>query len=720
MTARPPSPRRMSKCRAGGIALLGLALLGGRQACASTSNLVNNGSFEQGTAYWTLFGQGSGVQYSQTANSADGTNAMRAASRTSLSHHVTQSIASNLLAEGTGIFYGIEFSAHMAAPGHARMTLQVIDGAGTNTLILAEQLIAAQTGQWVTVRGGRTISWTGALTQASLRFEIGQITERVYPACTLDRIRIVRDTDRDDLGDDADPAPGNADANTNSLPDGWEARFNLPDAAGDADSDGDGFSNLQEFWAATNPTNALSRPAQPANTHATPEARAFLSYLAALPTLPSNRVLVGQVVTDTAADYSNQVVALAQQTGRWPAMLGVVYDMINGPINHPVITPYSTNWWNMGGVVHVQWNPDNPWNGQFSGNTNNIDFPALFTPGSPSHTNYIAFMDEVAVGLKQLGDAGLVVLFRPLNECNSKDNWFQRRARDEYIPLYRWTFDYLAKSQGLNHVLWVYDALNNPHQSVPVTYFYPGDDVVDVFGVNVYDDDWVPAFDLDRLSRDYPKPLAIPEGGAFTVSNRTTFTNLTYILAASNHFPRLSYFSIYNSFPIGHNASNYYSLVHNIGASNLFDHPWIVTREELAWRSHLGPLGAWQLRHFTTNANNPVIGGLAADPDHDAAPNLYEYATGSDPGIAPASGLASQDAGLSFPRNAAATDVVFAVEWTPDLVSTAWQPLAVKAYAAAWAASAPAAVSEHSNGTVAVTHATTNHAEFYRLRVSWP
>lgn len=688
------------------------------RAAASTSNVVNNGSFEQGTAHWLMFGQGAGgVQYAQTNNAADGTNALRAANRTNISYHATQNVITNLLAEGSGVFFGIEFAINMATQGSARMTLQMADGAGSRTLILAEKIISADTGRWVTVRGGRTINWTGTLTLASLRFEIGQITERVYPPVILDRIRIVRDSDRDGLADDVDAAPSDADANTNAIPDGWESLFNLASVSGATDSDGDGFSNVAEFWAATNPTNALSRPAQPVNTNATPEARAFLSYLAALPTLPSNRVLVGQVVTDTAVDYTNQVVTLEQQTGRWPAMLGVVYDMVNGPINHAVITPHATNWWNAGGVVHVQWNPDNPWNGQFSGNTNNIDFPALFTPGSPSHTNYLAILDEVATGLRQLGDAGLVVLFRPLNECNSAQNWYQRKARDEYIPLYRWTFDYLAKSQGLNHVLWVYDALNGPHQLVPVTYFYPGDDVVDVFGVNLYDDDWVPDFDLERLSRDYPKPLGVPEGGSLTISNRS-FTNLTYITAISNNFPRLSYFNIYNSFPSGP-TTKHYSLVHNIGASNLFDHAWIVTREELNWRTHLGPFGAWQLQHFGTNANNPGIGALMADPDFDGGANLYEYGTGTNPNEPSGSMLSPSSTGLSFVRNLAATDLVYSVEATSDLAAN-WTNLALKSGVGAWSPEPGVLVSDLGDGVITLSESPAPALRFLRLRVARP
>jgi hypothetical protein len=46
------------------------------------------------------------------------------------------------------------------------------------------------------------------------------------------------------------------DANTNGLPDAWEAQYGITDA--NDDDDADGATNLQEYRAGTNPTNALS------------------------------------------------------------------------------------------------------------------------------------------------------------------------------------------------------------------------------------------------------------------------------------------------------------------------------------------------------------------------------------------------------------------------------------------------------------------------------
>src|SRR5207249_3652446 len=52
------------------------------------------------------------------------------------------------------------------------------------------------------------------------------------------------------------------DSDSDGIPDNWETVYSLNATSGadrDLDSDGDGMSNLQEYLAGTDPTNALSR-----------------------------------------------------------------------------------------------------------------------------------------------------------------------------------------------------------------------------------------------------------------------------------------------------------------------------------------------------------------------------------------------------------------------------------------------------------------------------
>lgn len=62
----------------------------------------------------------------------------------------------------------------------------------------------------------------------------------------------------------------NSDSNKNSIPDSWETTF-FKKTGGhchpDADDDGDGYSNYQEFIAGSNPTKATDRPVSLSSTN---------------------------------------------------------------------------------------------------------------------------------------------------------------------------------------------------------------------------------------------------------------------------------------------------------------------------------------------------------------------------------------------------------------------------------------------------------------------
>lgn len=86
---------------------------------------------------------------------------------------------------------------------------------------------------------------------------------------------------------------------------------------------------------------------------------------------------------------------------------------------------------------------------------------------------------------------------------------------------------------------------------------------------------------------------------------------------------------------------------------------------------------AWRSTHFTAGElADSAISGDAADPDGDGRANLLEYALGTLPrdgadGVVntPALALAEGTLSLSYTRPADRADLVYAVEWSADLVT---------------------------------------------------
>jgi hypothetical protein len=141
----------------------------------------------------------------------------------------------------------------------------------------------------------------------------------------------------------------------------------------------------------------------------------------------------------------------------------------------------------------------------------------------------------------------------------------------------------------------------------------------------------------------------------------------------------------------------------------------------------LSPVESWRLAHFNTTAN---AGSAAddADPEGDGVRNTLEYAFTLDPLVPSVSGLpvVTKNAGgylqIQFTRNAANTDLTYAVQVSTDL--TPWTIIATSTAGAATVASGAHSVVESGSGgvkTVIVEDATptTAHANrFLRVRVT--
>ena len=251
-------------------------------------------------------------------------------------------------------------------------------------------------------------------------------------------------------------------------------------------------------------------------------------------------------------DYVN---AVAASTGKHPALAG--FDFLYLPFSP---TPAGWSWvqdytdisaakeqWENNGIVSYMWhwnvpNSEADFNNCLNGATDNMGF---YCPGANSSgtTNFdirealkegtwenrciMRDIDEVAITLKLLQDANIPILFRPLHEAAgnyTKYNknggawfWWGRYGASYCKQLYQLLYKTFTDTYHLNNIIWVWtiDAAEGyEHEALE---WYPGDEYVDIVGVDVYTDNiatpWKSQFDFMNSITGGKKLTTVSECG---------------------------------------------------------------------------------------------------------------------------------------------------------------------------------------------------------------
>jgi mannan endo-1,4-beta-mannosidase len=290
-----------------------------------------------------------------------------------------------------------------------------------------------------------------------------------------------------------------------------------------------------------------SEAAQPANPKACPGARAVLQLFHDLQRKKEQRLLSGQFADFGRPTNLQLMREIHEKTGHWPALIGVDYaDFGKGSLTWEAPNKAAIDYWRDGGLATVSahlYNPANPKGGGLR--DKGVELSELLKDGTDTHTRWMHQLDLLATGLKELQDAGVVVLWRPFHEMNGGWFWWGAKDTNQFVAVWRHMFDYLTSEKKLDNLLWVY----GPNHGQKTADYYAGDAYVDLTGIDAYTDFIDPQHirgvpEVIRLG----KPFGFTEFGPHGSQNPPGDYDYTrFIEGIQAHFPQTVFFMTWNA-----------------------------------------------------------------------------------------------------------------------------------------------------------------------------
>jgi mannan endo-1,4-beta-mannosidase len=158
-----------------------------------------------------------------------------------------------------------------------------------------------------------------------------------------------------------------------------------------------------------------------------------------------------------------------------------------------------------GGVISMTWHWNAPanlvnsgdwpwWRGFYTEGTTFDLAGALANPAGSDYQLILRDIDAIAVQLQKFENAGVPVIWRPLHEAQGNADgtsgsgawfWWGAHGPGPFKELWRLMYDRLTNYHGLHNLIWEFtsSAAKDGHLE-----WYPGDDVVDMVGLDIYTD----------------------------------------------------------------------------------------------------------------------------------------------------------------------------------------------------------------------------------------
>ncbi len=253
-------------------------------------------------------------------------------------------------------------------------------------------------------------------------------------------------------------------------------------------------------------------------------------------------------------------------TGDYPAVMGFDIGKIENDseknidnVSFAIIRREIIRQYERGGMITVSWHADNPLTGGDSWDVSSDDVVRAILPGGEKHALFLGWLDRAAAFFNSLttGEGTKIpVLFRPWHEHTGSWFWWGKDfcSVEEYNALWEMTRSHFDKA-GADNLLYAY----SPDLQGPGDIYmerYPGDDYVDVLGLDGYhrnNEDGIEAYvsSLDTIlsfmtaeGAKRNKPIALTETGLEAIPIADWWTRV--LLPVAERYP-ISYVMVWRN-----------------------------------------------------------------------------------------------------------------------------------------------------------------------------
>ncbi|MCM1267410.1 MAG: glycoside hydrolase family 26 protein [Bacteroidales bacterium] len=260
---------------------------------------------------------------------------------------------------------------------------------------------------------------------------------------------------------------------------------------------------------------------EPTNRQATPGARRLFHDLDAL---KGRGILTGQ---HTQTVKMEEIDEIRKITGKEPALRGFELLAYSPNIRYETgdeacrteidenrdTIEHALAFGRRGGIVTFTWHWFSPMGGQdksFYSHNTDFDPEKVLEEGSAERAAFYRDLDVIAALLLPFLEEDIPILWRPFHESEGGWFWWGRKGPAVAAKLFRMQYTYFVERYHLNNLLWVWNC--------PLKEGYPGDDVVDIFSCDLYEEkgtktDYAAAYEQLRSVMGEEKPVALAEIG---------------------------------------------------------------------------------------------------------------------------------------------------------------------------------------------------------------